>query len=270
MQNRLSDPGSWPVGMSMSLLSPPDLRRLQESGIACVELTWMAKFMDLPHDPETRAYCDRTVHAIRESGIDIWSVHIPYRTPWDISVLDPGEREAVLERVSGILAMAEEWEVRHAVLHPSYEPVATEERERRLALCADSLLCLAPEAESRGVRLAVECLPRTCLGNSAEEIEALVSVHPDLGVCCDVNHLFKESPEAFIRRLGSRIITTHISDHDGSDEKHWMPGEGVLRWREIIGAFAETGYTGPFLYEVRSPDPKRIMGNWRELQRLGG
>jgi sugar phosphate isomerase/epimerase len=265
MQIGSSDPKIWPVGMSISLISPPDLQRIKQSGISCVEVTWQAKFMDLPHGSATKAYCEKVVQAIRESGIDIWSVHIPYRSPWDISVTDPVEREKVLERVVSILALAQEWGVRQAILHPSYEPIGAEEREQRLSVCQESLMRLAPTAEANGIRLAVECLPRTCLGNSAQEIEALISVHPGIGICCDVNHLFKEPPEAFIRKLGSRIITTHISDNDGLDEKHWMPGEGVLNWKEIITAFAETGYSGPFMYEVRNPDPRSLMDNWYRI-----
>ncbi|MDR6885238.1 sugar phosphate isomerase/epimerase family protein [Bacillus sp. 3255] len=210
MQIGSSDPKIWPVGLSISLISPPDLHQLKQSGIACVEVTWQAKFMDVPHDPATKAHCDKVVQAIRESGIDIWSVHIPYRSPWDISLIDSIEREKVLERVTCILALAQEWGIRQAVLHPSYEPIAPEERGQRLDYAKESLLRLAPAAEAHGVRLAVECLPRTCLGNNIQEIEALISVHPSLGICCDVNHLFKETPETFIGSLGSRIITTHI------------------------------------------------------------
>lgn len=265
MQIGSSDPKIWPVGLSISLISPPDLHQIKQSGIACVEVTWQAKCMDLPHDPAMRAHCDKVVQAIRESGIDIWSVHIPYRNPWDISLIDPVEREKVLERVAGILALAQEWGVGQAVLHPSYEPIAQEEREQRLAIAQESLLKLAPVAESYGVRLAVECLPRSCLGNNSQEIEALVSVHPSLGICCDVNHLFKEKPETFIRNIGSRIITTHISDNDGLDERHWMPGEGVLNWKEIIRAFSETGYSGPFMYEVRNPVTHSLMDNWYQI-----
>ncbi|WP_396135536.1 hypothetical protein [Bacillus sp. 3255] len=47
-----------------------------------------------------------------------------------------------------------------------------------------------------------------------------------------------------------------------------MPGEGVLNWKEIIHALAETGYSGPFMYEVRNPDPRCLMDNWRNLMSI--
>jgi sugar phosphate isomerase/epimerase len=260
-----TDPHGWQVGTSMSVLSPLDLREIQAAGITCVELTWQAKHADLPDHPETRAHCDRVVAAIREAGIEIASIHIPYGHAWDISVTDEQEREQIRERIADLFEMARDWGVRRAILHPSYEPIAPEERRSRLEYARDSLRQLAPIALACGVEIAVECLPRTCLGNSAGEIEELIGDDPSLGVCCDVNHLFKESPEDFIRRLGLRIVTTHISDNDGHDEKHWMPGEGILSWQGILEALSQSGYQGPFLYEVRQPIPEVIMDNWRTI-----
>ncbi|WP_248926229.1 sugar phosphate isomerase/epimerase family protein [Paenibacillus hamazuiensis] len=265
MSTKLYDPRTWQVGTSMSVLQPLDLQRLRSAGLSCVELTWQAKQANLPHHPETRAHADRTVRAIRQAGIDIASVHIPYGHAWDISTPDEEERKNILIRIADILGMAREWGVGRAILHPSYEPIAQNQRQRRIEHAKESLFRLAAVALASGVELAVECLPRTCLGNCGREIEELVGVHPNLGVCCDVNHLFVEAPEAFIRRLGSRIVTTHISDNDGVDEKHWMPGDGILNWKAIIGALAEVGYTGPFMYEVRKPDPEAIFGNWQRL-----
>jgi sugar phosphate isomerase/epimerase len=124
---------------------------------------------------------------------------------------------------------------------------------------------MAGEAEKLGIRLAVECLPRTCLGNTSAEMLELVQADERLGVCCDVNHLLQEKSEAFIRALGSRIISVHISDYDGLDEKHWMPGEGINDWSAILGALAEAGYEGPFLFEVRNPDHHKLAECWSSL-----
>jgi sugar phosphate isomerase/epimerase len=44
-------------------------------------------------------------------------------------------------------------------------------------------------------------------------------------VCFDTNHLLKESSEDFARAVGPHIVTLHVSDYDGKDERHWMAGE---------------------------------------------
>ncbi|MBN3523411.1 hypothetical protein [Paenibacillus apiarius] len=42
-----------------------------------------------------------------------------------------------------------------------------------------------------------------------------------------------ETPEAFIDQLAPHIIAVHISDYDGQDEKHWMPGAGINNWHDL-------------------------------------
>jgi sugar phosphate isomerase/epimerase len=33
------------------------------------------------------------------------------------------------------------------------------------------------------------------------------------------------------------------------DEKHWLPGKGVLNWPALMQALREIDYKGPFTYE---------------------
>jgi sugar phosphate isomerase/epimerase len=171
----------------------------------------------------------------------------------------------MIRKVIAILQIARDWRIHIAVLHPSWEPIASEIREQRIQACIRSLPILTKEAKALGIQLALECLPRTCLGNTGAEMRRLLEASPDLGVCVDVNHLVQELPETFIRELGPRIITTHISDNDGLDEKHWMPGEGVIHWREVMEALADIGYRGAFMYEVAKMVPNKVMENWRHL-----
>ncbi|WP_158289573.1 sugar phosphate isomerase/epimerase family protein [Paenibacillus flagellatus] len=257
-----SDPCAWKVGTSFSLANPIDLEAVKEAGLACIELTWQPLRLA---DPDVKRACDEVVSRARELGLEVWSLHIPFGTEWDPSSLDAAVRERVVGQVRTVLACAEEWNIRTAVFHPSWEPVADEERSRRLETARETLGLLSRDAAERGVRLAAECLPRTCLGHSADEMLDLLAANPELGVCCDVNHLFRESPQQFIERLGDRIVTTHISDNDGTDEKHWMPGDGIIAWDEVIEALAKTGYRGPIMHEVRKPDPFRIADNWRKV-----
>jgi sugar phosphate isomerase/epimerase len=69
-------------------------------------------------------------------------------------------------------------------------------------------------------------------------------------VCLDPNHLLGESHSALINALAGKIVTTHISDYDFLEERHWMPGEGKIDWPRLVAALKEVGYSGPFLYEI--------------------
>jgi len=57
-----------------------------------------------------------------------------------------------------------------------------------------------------------------------------------------------------VRTLGSRITTLHISDNDGEQERHQMPGAGVIDWAEFTALLDEIGYAGPLMYETNSAE----------------
>jgi sugar phosphate isomerase/epimerase len=137
-----------------------------------------------------------------------------------------------------------------AVIHPSWEPIADNDRADAFKRSKEGLHYLAEVGATCGLSIAAEDLPRTCLANCSAEMLALLEGSDHLRVCMDANHLLKEKTEHFIRQVGNKIITVHISDYDFVNERHWLPGKGINNWTAIIAALAESGYTGPFLYEV--------------------
>ena len=54
----------------------------------------------------------------------------------------------------------------------------------------------------------------------------------------------------FIHVLGENIASTHISDYDFKDERHWLPGEGQIDWQALLLALKEVGYDKMWLYEI--------------------
>lgn len=106
--------------------------------------------------------------------------------------------------------------------------------------------------------LAVEDLPRTCLGNTADEIAELISGNSKLRVCLDTNHLLHESNIDFIKKLGSKIITLHVSDYDYENERHWLPGEGKIDWNGVLDALSAVNYNGVWMYEISYECPNTI------------
>ena len=268
--DQVPDPASieeWILGTSVSIredFSPDVFIQLKNAGIDYAELGLRAPQF-YADSPEREEFCRHIKEAASEAGVKIWSIHIPYGKQWDIS--DPFEtiRQDVIERHQKLFEIFEILQPEKAIIHPSYEPNPAEEREARLEACRNSLSVLAEEAKVYGVELVIECLPRTCLGNSSEEILWLLEGNENLGVCCDVNHMLKETPEEFIQKIGSRITTLHISDYDGIDERHWPPGKGIIDWNLVIGNLLSAGYSGPFLFEYGdSPENKVLV--WQKLK----
>ena len=62
-----------------------------------------------------------------------------------------------------------------------------------------------------------------------------------------------------VRDVGPRLMALHISDNDGSEERHWLPFEGVIDWPAFCSALKEAGYDGPLMYEVAAADKPLAM-----------
>ncbi len=190
--------------------------------------------------------------------IMLWSYHLPY-SPFDqIDISKPELAAQTIALWKQYIQKAVDIGIKIFVVHPGGEPIPDAEREMRIACSKQSLKELAEFADSLGAKIAVEDLPRTCIGNCSKEILDLISADPRLGVCFDTNHLLGEDTIQFIRNVGNRLITVHISDYDYVNERHWLPGEGQIDWQAVIAAMQEVGYQGAWLYEIHFTTPWHI------------
>ncbi len=266
---RESDVNQWRVGMSSGRLGQLDeggLVEIEQAGFDCIEigLGRIRSEEDLTVMLTQAVQLQQNAAAV---GLDIWSIHIPYGRDIDISQIDQGGRERAIEEITAMMALCEYLQPEKLVIHASFEPVPEDEREQRFARCRESLRILTEEAAKYQAQLVVECLPRTCLGNTGREILDLIEGIEGLGVCCDTNHLLQETTEEFIRTVGGEISTLHIAEYDGVDERHWLPrhDEGVIDWIAVIDSLVKSGYSGPFMFECAGT-PAEKMAIWNSLK----
>jgi len=238
----------WRAGLSYHDLSYDSLCRLREARIECVEVT-LSDILKLPPGQHT-AKCAEIRENARKAGVELWSVHIPYGKAWDISVTDAAGHAKVMKSMREAIELCALLAPKKAIIHASAEPIRDSDRRRRLEVCRKALAELTPGFSKIHVQLALEDLPRTCLGNTSDEILWLINGIGGLGVCFDTNHLLKETPEQFVRKVGPHIVTLHVADYDGKDERHWMAGEGIVNWPVVIRELQTAGYSGPWLYET--------------------
>ena len=192
-------------------------------------------------------------------GIELWSFHLPFMPFEELDISKAELADKTISLYEDIIDRATSIGINKFVVHPSGEPVEDHERRTRLECSKKSLARLAEYAKARGAHIAVEDLPRSCIGNCIEEIGELVSVHPDLKICFDTNHLLSDDPIEFIRRFGDRIITLHVSDYDSLNDRHWLPGEGDVDWATMLNTLCEVGYSGVWMYEVKFKAPRSII-----------
>ena len=197
--------------------------------------------------------------AAKENKIHLWSMHLPF---WAFDVLEISKKELCKQTVAylcDLIGKASEIGIDKFVVHPSGEPIEECKRAERIKCAQDSLFTLAEYAKKQGAIIAVEDLPRTCLGRNSDEILQLISAHEDLRVCFDTNHLLGEDPVEFIKKIGRKLVSLHVSDYDFINERHWLPGEGKMDWQAILKALDEVGYNGVWLYEIGAKCPNSIL-----------
>ena len=227
---------------------------LKNSGISAAEVVLTAQNAE-------RFEWDRVRQLSAQHGIYLWSCHLPFEPfeEFDLSSTDETVRTQTECRFADMIRQGAAVGIDKFVVHPSAEPIGEYERKTRLACAVRSLSSLAETAARNGACIAVENLPRTCLGNTTEEMAQLVAQTPLLRICLDTNHLLTEQPADFVRALGEKIVTLHVSDCDFTNERHWLPGEGKVDWPSLITALQAVGYTGAWLYELRLQAPPTIL-----------
>ena len=228
------------------------------------------KYFELSTDASVYEIIDYKLlkHNADIAGVTPRSIHLPFQpfTHNDPSSLDEKIRVATVKLQTRILGFAKDAGFKIAVIHPSGEPISEEDREKRMAQAKKTLKELADVAEKCGMVIAVENLPRTCLGRDSSDILELISADDRLRVCYDTNHLLEENALDFIKACGDKIVTLHVSDYDFLDERHWLPGEGKNDWQKIYNALSDAGYDGPWMYEVSRRTPASIKRTKKYLE----
>jgi len=246
----------WKLGMSSCSTGNLDKETFDgyaANGISCMEVS-----LGNEHSPVD---WKNTLALSRDSGVELWSLHLPFY-PFEtlnIATNDTKLRNRSIEFLTeNYIKRGADIGIKTAVIHPSAEPYAENEREELIKVGAESLAELAESAAKCGMRIAVEDLPRTCLGNCSDDIKKLIALNDKLRVCLDTNHLLTEKNVDFIKALGDKIVTLHVSDYDFLNERHWLPYEGKNDWVAIVDALEDVGYAGPFMYEIELKTPNTI------------
>ena len=185
-------------------------------------------------------------------GIELYSRHLPYdpEQGLDISLTDAETRKKALSYHSELIKEGADVGIGKFIVHPSTPIPEGDDRNERKKCAMEMFDKLAEVAYREGAIIAAEDMIATCLGNSAEELLEMISVNDKLRICFDVNHLFNNTHEEFIKIAGSKIVHTHISDYDFIEERHWFPGEGKIDWVTLYRALRDSGYNGVWNYEA--------------------
>lgn len=240
------------IGLSNIMGDTEDIfKSYSDAGLEYMEISLGKERSDVLDFERVKEYSER-------HGVKIWSFHLPFM-PFNVIDISKEElKDFSVEYLSKLIEKGAGIGIDKFIIHPSGEPIAESEREKRLENAKESLRTLCDVAGKYGATIAVENLPRTCLGRDSFDILELLSADERLRCCFDTNHLLGEDALDFIKKIGHKIITIHVSDYDFKNERHWICGEGLVNWQEIISALKEIDYKGIWLYEVDLATPWTI------------
>ncbi|MBM3775439.1 MAG: sugar phosphate isomerase/epimerase [Acidobacteria bacterium] len=128
------------------------------------------------------------------------------------------------------------------------------EREERAKFAAESLNQAAEYSARSGVRFCAEVLNRyeSNFCNTAAESRALIerAGHPNAGLHLDTFHMSMEetSLAEAIRSAGPKLFHLH-----SSESQRGAPGDGMVRWDQVMPALRGIGYQGSLVLESFHP-----------------
>jgi hexulose-6-phosphate isomerase len=219
----------------------PTFQRLKEAGFEGVELISPNEF-DLEEVMAARAETGLVIHGV--SG----SVH--WRSP--LSDPDPQVVARGMEAIRREFADCKAYGGTTVLVVPAVvnRKVGYRDAYKR---SADNIRALIPDAQSHGVKIAVEEVWNKFLLSPLEFARYIDEFQsPWVGAYFDVGNVVEFGyPEEWIRELGKRILKVHIKEYAKEKRFNYRLGEGKeIDWPAVRGALKEAGYDGWITAEV--------------------
>lgn len=205
-------------------------------------------------------------HLSEKYGVKVRSFHLPFSEPFRPASLNENERKWTMEKTQELIEYMLPCGIEYVILHGGVN-VNPEKTQEQLDVFVEYIQELCDFCQPYKITVAVETLKPMRIGYGAKEHLYIMEKanRKNLGICYDCNHFLGEDPIEFLEKAGKYVVTTHLSDYDMKDERHWYPGRGVIEWRRLVKALKENGYDGPFVFEVKFPGPQP---NLRDVQQL--
>lgn len=265
-QKKADCPPPYELGANYSVvnISEAKLQDMKAGGMKWIEFGSVSFFKDSKksYTPEqirevflrAKSLCDKV-------GIKIWSVHMAFSDKIDISLADEQARQSVVKYHADCLEYVKLLEPKVVLFHTSWY-IPRGEREQHYVQARKSSIELNEIVKSFGAITVLENMLdkkdmskrptyETPLGRQVDCMQRLFEGMPaDIYVAVDLNHI--KRPEEMIRAFGARVKTLHVSDGNGEEECHSMPGQGQNDWNKIQQALYDAGYKGVFMHEVNT------------------
>jgi len=243
------------------------LKRIRAAGFSEVEIC-----ADRTHlDPRVSSIEEvrKAKDVLNRMSLRPHSFHAPW-TDVDLASKDDFKRESSLEAMMRSLDCCAELECPIMVLHAnSSEGLKYLTRKAMRQITTDSVKTLAEYARDLNVKIALENLHEHGVkrfGSTVSDLKIIIKdVGSDsVGICLDTGHanmIHRKgfSPEMEIGRAGKDLISLHLHDNDGLEDRHWPIGRGTIDWHKVLEVLGRANPDLVLMHEVFGDgDPDKI------------
>ena len=110
-----------------------------------------------------------------------------------------------------------------------------------------SLRKLTQMGRKLGVQVAMENISSSlAILSTVRDFRALYAGWGNApGLALDLGHShIRRETEAFMKRLGERIVHVHAHDNKGDFDRHLAGGSGTIPWARVLQSLLDTGFKG--------------------------
>ena len=228
------------------------LPKISEAGFSNIEILLEPPYFD------GDSFDVKKIQALTQKhGLTVRVGHSPIEET-DCGSVDESKRAASVDLIGNCFEPLASIGAEIVVVHINgpFTEYTLDTRQASLDQSKKSLIELSRQAESAGIKIAVENLPHHSMprpGHSmAEILELIADLSENVGLCLDVGHaqISGHDPVEELRIAASRLLSLHLQDVDGQKDSHWIPGKGVIDWEALIRELNDMKFTGPRMIEV--------------------
>ncbi len=222
------------------------LKMIKEAGFDNVMLWWEDE--DYPYFRDKKTF----VSLAKEFGLGVDNIHLPYE---DCNLLwsdKTSEREAHVNEVIKYLEGCKSSGAEKVVLHTNRSSLSDVDYKNGYK-SFDKIINFAEDIK---IKVAVE---NTRKFNYTEFIlNEFNSKY--LGFCYDSSHDFidGESKGEILNKWKNRLFCVHLSDNDGTDDKHWLPRKGIVDFKSIVSTIKTTSCDSLSMEVYPSEEEKKL------------
>lgn len=205
------------------------LCQIKKAGFDSTMLWWEDEYWPRAIDKST------FVSMADSCGLKVDNYHLPYESTNLLFSRKSAQRSQyvaeVLRQIEGCKTSGAEKIVMHVTDRTDTIPDT--------ATMLESMETIVRHAEDIGIKIAAENTHYyKQIDTLLQEIES-----PYLGLCYDTSHDFVkgQSRSMLLSKYSHRLMCVHISDNDFIEDRHWLPGNGIIPFKSFINTIKDSG-----------------------------